>query len=59
MSREQISRFDPENRLGLEFHAPRTALRLFDGITDPEERRAAIMGASFRSLGAHENEAEQ
>lgn len=57
MSQEQTPRFDQENRLGLEFHAPRTALRLFNGVADPEARRTAVVGAIFREQGAHAGEA--
>ncbi len=40
-------RIDPDNRLSLDFHAPR-ALARFEDITPPEARRDAIATAKFR-----------
>lgn len=66
MSHErQIPRLDPENRMGLNFHAARALSRKgkdgnpeFEGV-DSAARRAAIERAGFRNEGAHLGEAEK
>lgn len=59
----QIPRIDPENRLGIDFHAGRALSRkgkdgkpVFENL-DPVARRAAIEGATFRNKGVYLEEA--
>ena len=56
--REQIPRLDPDNRMGLEFHAPRALGRKkedgtpeFEGL-EPQARLEAVDKASFRQVDA-------
>lgn len=58
MPPERTERIDPQNRMGIDFHAGRAFQTRFE-VLPPDQRRAAIELAPFRNKKAHEGEREK